>query len=139
MATVSGAVPLYASAKVDVDALMRDVRASDFLAEIVSGEEDVEASPLWHLVRLVRHTGADEGAAAEDAAALPRSRGEWTDRAMVLADERPASGDGSVLVVQLAAGVPTGRLRVARGSLLEVAASLSAGASIDEVRAGVRR
>ncbi|WFD27823.1 hypothetical protein MNAN1_002829 [Malassezia nana] len=121
MAHVSHQVALLAQAGADVSAFVRDVRQSDFLAEVVGGEGPLDASSLWDLLQECPGPATPQGAGDASAhwdSALSR-------RVAVLVDEECAHGDGSALVVALQDGRVVGELRVARSGVLEVARILT--------------
>lgn len=107
-------------AGVDRATLMKRIDDSDYVRELVSGEEDSVEAAITQLVVPVEDADKDvelptsvEGAAQY----VRREDNAWSPRVFVIADARTASGDGTVRVVELAT---RDELRVAPGSLLEV-------------------
>lgn len=101
--------------------LLAEMRSSDYIAEITSTEVQPEQTELYDLVRVLEpaeHVDSVRGALRYARGLTPD---EWDHGAVVLADQRTARDDGSVLVVELdTQGVEVDQLRVTPRSLLEV-------------------
>ena len=107
-------------AGVDRATLQKRIDDSDYVRELVSGEEgSVKAS----ITELVQPVPAESGLPTTVAAAetyVQQDDNKWSPRVFVVADDRTAKGDGTVLVVEVKTH---DTLRVVPGSLLEVVRS----------------
>ncbi|WFD31128.1 hypothetical protein MSPP1_002161 [Malassezia sp. CBS 17886] len=138
---MAAVVPLYVQAPAlagesGAAQLLREIRASSYIAEVVSGEGPLEDSPLWDMIRPVPASlsppmgGGAKAAAVHDADVLSKHEGTppWTRNVLVVADDETVGAHGSLLVVQLdKLGAPVDELRVVPRSLLEVCANLVMG------------
>ncbi|WFC95348.1 hypothetical protein MBRA1_001995 [Malassezia brasiliensis] len=110
-------------AGVDRATLQKRIEDSDYVHELVSGEEDsVEAS----ITELIQPVPTEAGLPTTVAAAetyVQQNDKKWSPRVLVVADERTAKGDGTVLVVEVKTH---NTLRVVPGSLLELVARVDA-------------
>ncbi|KAL4399076.1 hypothetical protein ACI68E_004475 [Malassezia pachydermatis] len=140
MTSISGAVALFHTVSLDVDALLTEIRQSDYLAELVSGESPVDESPLYHMVRSPSHSVA----ATTIPDVLASLSDEYAKSVYVVADDRTAHGDHSVQVVHVVDRASPRTLRAAPQGVLEVVCSLTthtqcatllAGGSLDEFQA----
>lgn len=122
-------VALYIqAADVDRAKLLQGIRDSDYVQELVSGEEDGDFS-IQQLVQMPEATTQSVAEAEEHVQTLDAS---YSRQVLLIADGQTKE-DGSVLVVQLS---PSNTMRVAQGSVLEVVARLDAGEStLDTFRA----
>ncbi|KAI3620154.1 hypothetical protein CBS9595_002121 [Malassezia furfur] len=104
-------------AGVDRATLQKRIDDSDYVRELVSGEEgSIEAS----ITELVQPVPDEAGLPTTVAAAesyVQQNDQKWSPRVLVVADDRTANGDGTVLVVEVKTHHT---LRVVPGSLLEV-------------------
>lgn len=101
--------------------LLAEMRSSDYIAEITSTEVQPEQTELYDLVRVLEPAEQVDSVRGALRYARGLSPDAWDHGAVVLADERTARDDGSVLVVELdTQGVEVDQLRVTPRSLLEV-------------------
>jgi hypothetical protein len=117
--------------------LLEAIRSSDYLAEQASGEDPIEESALWDLIQ-PQESSQDVGKDDEEAInritkeVVAHQSGSLAKNIVIFADSSSVTNGkmGTVLVVELneSGEKEKDRLKVAIGSLLEVAQNLALGA-----------
>lgn len=117
--------------------LLEAIRSSDYLAEQASGEDPIEESALWDLIQ-PQESSQDVGKDDEEAInritkeVVAHQSGSLAKSIVIFADSSSVTNGkmGTVLVVELneSGEKEKDRLKVAIGSLLEVAQNLALGA-----------
>ncbi|WFD43811.1 hypothetical protein MPSI1_002476 [Malassezia psittaci] len=105
------------SEDVDCASVMKKIRDSDYVQELVSGEEDSAEESIVDLVQVVPQKKELPTNLDGIKAYVHRHDNPWSSRVVVIADERTAKNDGTLLVVETQSN---DSLRVMPGSLLEV-------------------
>ncbi|PWN51676.1 hypothetical protein IE53DRAFT_40675 [Violaceomyces palustris] len=150
-------IPLYIPSDQDPESIsesiLNDIRSTDFLNEITSGEESPQETGLWNLVQPVLSSSSSSSLTLSQFSnpsnllhhALQNLRQEtdqdgrkrWNLNGLILVDQTSLQGDGSLLVleVDLQKGEIKDQLRCARRSVLEVISNISiSNMSLDEYR-----
>ncbi|KAK0532372.1 hypothetical protein OC842_003316 [Tilletia horrida] len=142
-------IPLYNTgglSAAELDKLLADIRSTDYISEITSGEVEPEQSGLWDQVlpippELHPSNVSDADTSSEDGreklaehalSVLPadeQTKGKYANGGIVVADERTKKGDGSVLVLQILSKGSEKKvvdsMRCAPRSLVEVCSNLA--------------
>ncbi|KAK0570132.1 hypothetical protein OC861_000274 [Tilletia horrida] len=140
-------IPLYNLAglsSAELDKLLADIRSTDYIQEVTSGEVEPQASGLWDQVLPVPtdlHPSSLKGASsAQEQEEIAKhalsvldsdseTKGKYVVNGIVVADERTKSGDGSLLVIELvgrgADKTVRDTMRCAPRSLIEVYKSMA--------------
>ncbi|CAD6888745.1 unnamed protein product [Tilletia controversa] len=144
-------IPLYnlgGLSASELDKLLSEIRSTDYIAEVSSGEVEPEQSGLWDQVLpipaelhssdeianlRVEKSEEDQEKLAEHALSVlesdERTKGKYANGGIVVADERTKSGDGSLLVLQIVSKGSEKKvvdsMRCAPRSLIEVCSNLA--------------
>ncbi|WFC99803.1 hypothetical protein MYAM1_002548 [Malassezia yamatoensis] len=105
------------SEDVDCASVMKQIRDSDYVQELVSGEEGSVEKSILELVQAVPWNEGLPTNLKEIQAYVQHQDNPWSPRVVVVADERTAKNDGTLMVVETQSN---DSLRVVPGSLLEV-------------------
>lgn len=130
---MSMSVPLFTSSLTSsqVEQILNDIRSSDYIKEISSGETSPQESGLWNLVLPFQSSTTNSSHPKDDfqpfiSETKSLDESKWYRNCLVVADERTLDkDDGSLVVIQLdSKGEKKDSLRVARGSILEIVSTL---------------
>ncbi|KAE8210467.1 hypothetical protein CF327_g5655 [Tilletia walkeri] len=146
-------IPLYnlgGLSASELDKLLSEIRSTDYIAEVSSGEVEPEQSGLWDQVlpiptellqsstdiaqiKEVEGSAGDQEKLAEHALSVlesdERTKGKYANGGLVVVDKRTKSGDGSLLVLQILSKGSDKKvvdsMRCAPRSLIEVCSNLA--------------
>ncbi|KAL9933082.1 hypothetical protein V8E36_007800 [Tilletia maclaganii] len=140
-------IPLYnlgGLSDSELEKLLTEIRSTDYIAEVTSGEVEPQDSGLWDQVLPVpadlhpAGTSSCESAdeqekLAEHALSVlqsdPKTKDKYANGGIAIADQRTKTGDGSVLVLEIISKGSEKKvkdsMRVAPRSLIEVCSNLA--------------